>query len=860
MGRTTICSSGWDSPPLATCFLGALLEESKQRKGFVAVFGWLAVSRSGDKPGFGPAAELLSFASPKESNQRKGEPRPCRFAVPCATRSVRGGCAHPRPGSLRVACPPLPGGDTSGPAKPVARCPWYGLRFACRRGHLTPLLIPHHGQPQGLPLRPSKTAAEPKLRHSAPSRGIHVPLHSNIDAATTRSMTACAGQRCPPSPTPFPVIPHSSSGATTRVAPTPLKDSGRTQTSSFRAQSRNPCSPALQLGCCDYAQHDGVCRAPLPPITHTIRRHSSLLTHHHGQPQGFPLHPSKTAAEPKLRHSARSRGIHVPLHSNIDAATTRSMTACAGQRCPPSPTPFPVIPHSSSWATTRVAPTPLKDSGRTQTSSFRAQSRNPCSPALQLGCCDYAQHDGVCRAPLPPITHSIRRHSSLLTHHHGQPQGLPLRPSKTAAEPKLRHSARSRGIHVPLHSNIDAATTRSMTACAGQRCPPSPTPFPVIPHSSSWATTRVAPTPLGDSGRTQTPSFRAQSRNPCSPALHDYAQHDGVCRAPLPPITHTIPRHSSPLTPHHGQPQGLPLRPSKTAAEPKLRHSARSRGIHVPLHSNIDAATTRSMTACAGQRCPPSPTPFPVIPHSSSGATTRVAPTPLKDSGRTQTPSFRAQSRNPCSPALKLGCCDYAQHDGVCRAPLPPITHTIRRHSSLLTHHHGQPQGLPLPPSKTAAEPKLRHSARSRGIHVPLHSNIDAATTRSMTACAGQRCPPSPTPFPVIPHSSSWATTRLPLHPSKTAAEPKLRHSVRSRGIHVPLHSNLDAATTRSMTACAGHRCPPSPTAFAVIPHSSPIIMGNHKGCPYAPQRQRQNPNSVIPRAVAESMFPCTPT
>ena len=201
------------------------------------------------------------------------------------------------------------------------------------------------------------------------------------------------------------------------------------------------------------------------------------------------------------------------------------------------------------------------------------------------------------------------------------------------------------------------------------------------------------------------------------------------------------------------------------------------------------------MTACVGQRCPHHPhhSPSYLTPHSSSWATTRVAPTPLKDSGRTQTPSFRAQSRNPCSPALQLGCCDYAQHDGVCRAPLPPITHSIRRHSSLLTHHHGQPQGLPLHPSKTAAEPKLRHSARSRGIHVPLHSNLDAATTRSMTACVGQRCPPSPTPFPVIPHPS-------------------------------------------------------------------PLIMGNHKGCPYTPQRQRQNPNFVIPCAVVESMFPCTPT
>ena len=210
-----------------------------------------------------------------------------------------------------------------------------------------------------------------------------------------------------------PNTPHPSSWATTRVAPTPLKDSGRTPTSSFRAQSRNPCFPALQLGCCDYAQHDGVCRAPLPPITHTIPRHSSLLI----------------------------MGNH------------------------------------------KVAPTPLKDSGRTPTSLFRAQSRNPCFPALQLGCCDYAQHDGVCRAPLPP--HHPHHSPSFLTPHHEQPQGLRLRPSKTAAEPQLRHSAPSRGIHVSLHSNLDAATTRSMTACAGHRYPPSPTPFPVIPHFSS---------------------------------------------------------------------------------------------------------------------------------------------------------------------------------------------------------------------------------------------------------------------------------------------------------------------------------------------------------------------------------------
>ena len=70
------------------------------------------------------------------------------------------------------------------------------------------------------------------------------------------------------------------------------------------------------------------------------------------------------------------------------------------------------------------------------------------------------------------------------------------------------------------------------------------------------------------------------------------------------PCHYNCPPHSYDLTPHTGQPQGLPLHPSKTAAVPQLRHSARSRGIHVPLHSNLDAATTRSMTACAGQRCP----------------------------------------------------------------------------------------------------------------------------------------------------------------------------------------------------------------------------------------------------------------
>ena len=78
----------------------------------------------------------------------------------------------------------------------------------------------------------------------------------------------------------------------------PSKTAAEPQTSSFRAQSRNPCLPALQLGCCDYAQHDDMCRAPLPPspTPFPVFPHSSLLTPHSSPltPHSSPLipHPS----------------------------------------------------------------------------------------------------------------------------------------------------------------------------------------------------------------------------------------------------------------------------------------------------------------------------------------------------------------------------------------------------------------------------------------------------------------------------------------------------------------------------------------------------------------------------------------
>ena len=357
------------------------------------MFGWLLLFRSGGKPGFGPAAELLFFASPKKSNQKKGEPRPCRFAVPCATRSVRGraklASLKQRP-PLSERCSVAQHGLMAGDTSRLVRFANFARGACSLRSHrgVPGCLIPHasllararHAVPLHLaPLipttsllipHPSKTAAVPQLRHSARSRGIHVPLHSNLDAATTRSMTACAGHRCPhhphhspsfltpPSsllPPPSSLLPPQPSLLTppsSRLTPhsSPFKDSGSTPTSSFRAQSRNPCPPALQLGCCDYAQHDGVCRAPLPP-----------------SPTPFPVFPPSSLLPPPSSLLPPQPSLLTPPSSRL-------------------------TPHSS----------PFKDSGSTPTSSFRAQSRNPCFPALQLGCCDYAQHDGMCRAPLPP--------------------------------------------------------------------------------------------------------------------------------------------------------------------------------------------------------------------------------------------------------------------------------------------------------------------------------------------------------------------------------------------------------------------------------------------------------------------------
>ena len=56
------------------------------------MFGWLAVFFSGDKPGLGPAAELLFLRRQKKVTKKKASHVRAAYAVPCATRSVRDTC------------------------------------------------------------------------------------------------------------------------------------------------------------------------------------------------------------------------------------------------------------------------------------------------------------------------------------------------------------------------------------------------------------------------------------------------------------------------------------------------------------------------------------------------------------------------------------------------------------------------------------------------------------------------------------------------------------------------------------------------------------------------------------------------
>ena len=335
----------------------------------------------------------------------------------------------------------------------------------------------------------------------------------------------------------------------------------------------------------------------------------------------------------------------------------------------------------------------------------------------------------------------------------------PVIPGVTA-EPKLRHSARSRGIHLPLpthqpenpapsalhHGYCDFAQYDGVgraTVSPSLRPPviPGVTAEPKLRHS---AHSRGIHLPL--------PTH--QPENPAPSALHhgyrDFAQYDGVGRATVSPS----------LRP--------PVIPGVTA-EPKLRHSARSRGIHLPLptHQPENPAPSalhhgyRDFAQYDGvgrATVSPSLRP-PVIPGVAAEPKLRHS----AHSRGIHLPLPTHQPENPEPSALHHGYRDFAQYDGVGRATVSP---SLRP---------------PVIPGVTA-EPKLRHSAHSRGIHLPLPTHQPENPAPSALH-HGYR---DFAQYDGVGRATVSPSLRPPVIPGVTA-EPKLRHSVRSRGIHLPL-------------------------------------------------------------------------
>ena len=277
---------------------------------------------------------------------------------------------------------------------------------------------------------------------------------------------------------------------------------------------------------------------------------------------------------------------------------------------------------------------------------------------------------------------------------------------------------------------------------------------------------------------------------------------DGVGRATAspspntPPLLRAQPRHSrsAPSAPNFVIPRAVAesMTPAPNPAipevppAPQLRHSARSRGIHdpcpqprhsrstpsaptssfraqsrnpspasqrisqrsqCPLHSTMDTATSRSMTALVfrGQSRNPSP---------ASQRISQRSQRPLHSTMDTAT------SRS-MTALCRVTVCAEAD-DGVGRATASPSPNT----PPLLRAHPVIPE---VPPA-----PQLRHSARSRGIHDPCPQPRHSRSS-------------SQRPNFVIPRAVAESMTPAP-HPAIPEVPPasQLRHSAHSRGIHLP--------------------------------------------------------------------------
>ena len=233
------------------------------------------------------------------------------------------------------------------------------------------------------------------------------PLHTTMDTATSRSMTALVRRRC---------MRRRITALVRRRRPPPVipKVPSALQTSSFCAQSQNPSPPAnapprkpsaLCTPTMDTATSrritalvrqrrmrradNGVGKATAPPAKsdNGVGRATAPSKLRHPQsthrPPNFVI--LRAVAESISACQRTTQKTQRPLHTTMDTATSRSMTALVSQRrmqrritaLVRQRRPPPVIPKVPAAPKLRHP----RSTHRTQTSSFCAQSQNPSPPA-----------------------------------------------------------------------------------------------------------------------------------------------------------------------------------------------------------------------------------------------------------------------------------------------------------------------------------------------------------------------------------------------------------------------------------------------------------------------------------------------
>ena len=214
----------------------------------------------------------------------------------------------------------------------------------------------------------------------------------------------------------------------------------------------------------------------------------------------------------------------------------------------------------------------------------------------------------------------------------------------------------------------------------------------------------------------------------------------GVSRATVSPSPDTPPSFrplpSFPKYPQH--PNFVIPRAVAESISPCQRISQKSQR---PLHSTMDTATSRSMTALVGQRCPRLPTRSSRLSTQSSRLSTPPPIIPGVPAEPQHRHSARSRGIHLCLPthqpekpepfALHYGYCDFAQYDGVGRATVSPSPDTILPSPDTNlpsfdtpSHHSGSTRRTPTPSfraqSRNPSPPPMASTRKSSALCTPL--------------------------------------------------------------------------------------------------------------------------------------------